>query len=527
MMNRIRDFIKTQIQATQHHPFLFIGSGFSHRYTQSERWDELLQYFCSQFTDDPLKYAYYARKSDTQEYYGQQPQIAEFLERDFNEAVFKDEKFNTFRETYMVSLQKGSSPLKIAIADHLKEYKVTDDTNPEIDLLKKLSVRSVSGIITTNYDTLLESFFPQFEVYIGQEELIFANVAGIGEIYKIHGSIDKPDSMVLTSSDYQKFEELSDCLIAKILTIFIEYPIIFLGYSINDRNVQNILQTISRCLPQEKLNILKERFIFVNYADGDEISERSFQFNNGNISMMQISTKDFCSIYQGIYDIKSTYNPSVLRTLRKDIYNMVVENNPNGTVVATGFENMEKIEKGMNYVLGIGVSQNGHLITAEMLYEDIVYDNQYLNPELVVEEYLPELLKRNSGGLPMYKYLRDYPREVYENVKKQMVEHDSVDSFLNDGLRKTKANYRLLFSTLSVQAIIDKEGPTEAYKRLVFLENNEYDLPDLQKYLSEKLGSFPKNVLKGNSELKRLIRIYDFLKYNNHPLSNQSIVQNT
>lgn len=41
-------------------------------------------------------------------------------------------------------------------------------------------------------------------------------------------------------------------------------------------------------------------------------------------------------------------------------------------------------------------------IKAEQLYEDIVFDNQYFNPELVVEEYLPELLKNNSGGLPMY-----------------------------------------------------------------------------------------------------------------------------
>ena len=57
------------------------------------------------------------------------------------------------------------------------------------------------------------------------------------------------------------------------------------------------------------------------------------------------------------------------------------------------------------------------MIKAEQLYEDIVFDNQYFNFDLVVEEYLPDLLKNNSGGLPMYKYLKDYKKEFFERLK--------------------------------------------------------------------------------------------------------------
>ena len=75
------------------------------------------------------------------------------------------------------------------------------------------------------------------------------------------------------------------------------------------------------------------------------------------------------------------------------------------------------------------------MIKAEQLYEDIVFDNQYFNVDLVVEEYLPDLLKNNSGGLPMYKYLKDYKKEVYERVKDNLLKYTDIDKFLNEILK--------------------------------------------------------------------------------------------
>ena len=40
-----------------------------------------------------------------------------------------------------------------------------------------------------------------------------------------------------------------------------EHPIIFLGYSISDINIQNILESIMKCLTPEKASMLKNRFI--------------------------------------------------------------------------------------------------------------------------------------------------------------------------------------------------------------------------------------------------------------------------
>ena len=62
---------------------------------------------------------------------------------------------------------------------------------------------------------MLETLFPNFDTYIGQEELLFSNITGIGEIYKIHGSVTDARSLVLTSIDYVNFEKKASYLIAK------------------------------------------------------------------------------------------------------------------------------------------------------------------------------------------------------------------------------------------------------------------------------------------------------------------------
>lgn len=509
----INKLIKIAIQQTGHQPFLFVGSGFSKRYMNTESWDELLRIFSTEYSENEFQYNVYANMVEEKDYYGKQPAIATLLEKDYNNAVLTLEKYKEFRQEYKKQLINNASALKIAIAKHFQIFSY-DETDDEISLIKKLGRRSLSGIITTNYDTMLEQLFPDFKAYIGQEELIFANITGIGEIYKIHGSVMDSESLVLTSKDYMEFEEHSSYLIAKLLTIFLEYPIIFLGYSLNDKNIRNIFETVSKCLTQEKLDTLKTRLFFVNYSEEEKISEFSMQFKNGSsVRMNCISTVGFMQIYNAIYETKSKYNPAILRHLRQDIYELANSTSTSETIVATGFENLDDLSKADKFILGVGITKNGHMIKAEQLYEDIVFDNQHFNPVLVIEEYLPELLKNNSGGLPMYKYLRDYQHEVFERVKDNVLKYTSVDAFLNQQLRQQKQNYRKFLTKMSVQDIVKVEGIDLAYRKLIFLEEDEIEVNELLRYLQDYMKKYTPNCLKNNSELKRLIRIYDMVKY--------------
>jgi len=105
------------------------------------------------------------------------------------------------------------------------------------------------AIITTNYDSLIESIFsePNYVTIIGQQ-ILKNNVFSTGEIFKIHGSVTDPRTLVLTHNDYEMFRQKQKYLSAKLLTYFAEHPLLFIGYSANDPNIQAILSDIDELI---------------------------------------------------------------------------------------------------------------------------------------------------------------------------------------------------------------------------------------------------------------------------------------
>lgn len=90
------------------------------------------------------------------------------------------------REKFQEFVKDKEAPLKYEICKYFEknDYQINEDLIEEYRLLKKINVE---GIITTNWDILLEKTFKEFMVYVGQDSLIFNNNIDIGEIYKIHG----------------------------------------------------------------------------------------------------------------------------------------------------------------------------------------------------------------------------------------------------------------------------------------------------------------------------------------------------
>lgn len=75
------------------------------------------------------------------------------------------------------------------------------DLESEVELLKRIHPHSV---ITTNYDNLCELIFPDYTRIVGQK-IIRAPGVSIGEIFKMHGCISDYKEIVITTSDYEKW----------------------------------------------------------------------------------------------------------------------------------------------------------------------------------------------------------------------------------------------------------------------------------------------------------------------------------
>lgn len=284
-------------------PFLFVGSGLSRRYYHLPNWTDLLKQMIKLFNDDPLAYRRYENNASFKNNeYGMNPAIASLIEEDFNKEWFDNEKIRNLDDCYMKKVLDGCSPFKAEMCYYLKYHSILDvSMKNEVTLFGNVAKKSIAGIITTNYDLFFETYLSDFKVYVGQNELLFSKLQGIAEVYKIHGSLNDPSSIVIDERDYRDFKEKSEYLAAKLLTIFIEYPIIFIGYSISDSNIIDILSSVAKCMSVKQVNELKRKFIFVDYKENFEgyaIDEVAFPFENGKLLIMtKITLSDYSLLF--------------------------------------------------------------------------------------------------------------------------------------------------------------------------------------------------------------------------------------
>ena len=304
-------------------PFLFIGSGFSRRYLGLEDWSGLLNKFC--IMGKPIEFY----KTQTN---GNLPAAAQLIAKDFNEWWWSESDNSEQVKKFKHLMVDNTSALRVEICNYLKtldqsKAKQSDYSN-EIEILSNLNV---DGIITTNWDMYLEQLYPDYHVYVGQEQLLFSTPQEIGEIYKIHGCASKPSSLVLTEDDYIKFNEHNAYLAAKLITIFVEHPVIFIGYSLSDPNIRNLLFSITNCMTQENINKLRKNLIFLQRLgrEGEEgISDSTFIIDKIEIPVTLIKTNDFTKCYRALEQTKRKIPARILRHCKEQMYQLVKSTEP-------------------------------------------------------------------------------------------------------------------------------------------------------------------------------------------------------
>lgn len=222
-------------------PVLFIGSGISKRYLFNyPTWDELLELSFKKYNSDIFqlqkhKDALFRQNLSDFEI---NAKLASIIENEFNAAFFDRKiKLNIGNAKNPEWVKRGISPYKMFLSSYFKKMHLRRGhlIEQELERFKQLK-NKISAIITTNYDLFLETFiFPDdYTVFTNQTQLFNSDSYNIAEIYKIHGSATDANSIIITEQDYRTFNDSRKLIIAKMLTLFAESPIVFLGYSFTD-----------------------------------------------------------------------------------------------------------------------------------------------------------------------------------------------------------------------------------------------------------------------------------------------------
>ncbi|KJV28704.1 hypothetical protein VI06_11890 [Aquitalea magnusonii] len=314
-------------------PIIFVGSGFSIRYMQGPSWETLLSEVgkaCPRIKE----YAYYKQN------FKDEIKIGTEFSNCFLDWAWNEGKENFPHELFSAD-QSSSIYLKHSVAEYLKKLleekwplKLSRELEEELNLLAKINPYTV---VTTNYDELLEKIFPEFTPIIGQK-VIRSRTFDLGEIYKIHGSVNEPNSLILTSEDYDFFAEKQKYLSAKLLTLFAEHPIIFIGYRTNDPNIKAILSDIDAILCEENsvipnIYILERDSKITN--DSYPTREREILINSQrSVRVKSIISNDFRWVFSALASDQpiDAVSPKLLRSLLARNYDLIRHDIPKKTV---------------------------------------------------------------------------------------------------------------------------------------------------------------------------------------------------
>jgi SIR2-like domain len=491
--------------------FLFVGSGLSRRYLDLETWSDLLRRFCI----GKREFEFYLSTAD-----GQLPKAATALSKDFHKLWWTEPQFAASREIYKTKVTKNSHALKTEIAQYIRRLNCEiPETSPNAEEIRLLRKANIDGIITTNWDVLLEGLFPDFKTYIGQDALLFSSPASIAEIYKIHGCCTEPSSLVLTTADYQNFNKKNPYLAAKLLTLFTEHPVIFLGYSLSDPNITAILASLVRCLGQAHVEKLQDRLIFVEWSP--KSAEPSFvktfiKLDEFQVPITAIKTSSFIPVYESLLTKKRKLPLRILRYCKEQIYELVKGNDPKDQLVVMDIENTVDNSE-VEFVVGVGVaaavtSQRGYrMITVEEIIEDVLFHNKSYSADDLLKVTAPILL-RNSRYIPLFKYLKQLgilsgPAYKASDLRLDKAVELKVDSLRSGSSRKRAAAVKKLNFT-DVSSDTANLGHTA--HDILLLDRDKINPDELLKFLKDNYSAFRERP-EFRTDLRKLAYYYDRL----------------
>ncbi|WP_421338142.1 SIR2 family protein [Aeromonas veronii] len=498
-------------------PFLFLGSGFSRRYLGLEDWRGLLSKFC--VTGKPFEY--YLSSAN-----GSYPKIASLLAKDFNEYWWSAPEYQEHVNRYKSKIVDETSALRIEICNYLStldQSKAKD--SPFVDEVKLLANLNVDGIITTNWDVFIEQLFPDYKPYIGQEELLFSNPQEIGEIYKIHGCSTNSQSIVLTDSDYNKFNEKNTYLAAKLITLFVEHPIVFIGYSISDENISSLLRAISACIGRGNIEQLRKNLIFIQRLSENEepnISDTYITIEGIQIPLVLVKTDDFIPVYKAIHATKRKIPARVLRYCKEQLYELVKSAEPEKKICVVDIDEIDTKDD-VEFLVGVGVAQQEIIgpspvgyasIGISELLEDILHENKSFDCDQILDLVAPRTCK-HTPYVPVFKYLRELNINSLEEYKASKYKLDKI-------VLKDIKSYRMKtyskpffrhYRHMTMQEIIDNCTPQNACAYIPFLSKEKINLDVLHAFLVENQDKFNNDVSNYASSFRKLAAFYDRLKW--------------
>lgn len=492
--------INSFISNYKNHPVLFIGAGFSLRYLENSfTWEDLLKHISFELTGNDEYFLDLKSTSQNPNGTFSYEKIASVLEEKFNLSLSKDRngKFKEINDVFYENMKedKNFSRFKIFISMLAKTLNYRSEKSKEISELKKVR-KNIGSIITTNYDKLIENIF-EFNPLVGND-ILLSNP--YGSVYKIHGCISQPDKIIISENDYQKFGQQYELIRAQLLSLFIHNPIIFLGYSVSDENIRQLLKTIFTYVPpnSEIAQKIKTNFLLVEYQKNStnlEVYDHDIVLDDMvTIRVNKLKTDNYIEIYKALASLQLPVSAMDIRKVQS-IVKEIYEGGNIEVSITDDINNLKNDEK----VLAIG---NISRINYEYQNTSEMMENYFK----IIEEDNKQLLKlidkhriQKGQFFPIYAFSDINPSiDCIDKLKDQ--QKNKLRNFNSDQYKTEKASIE------EIKADSTIPNSKKIYAIMYATLNKQLNLNEVEKFLVDVPD-------KQSTEYRRVLCAYDFMKY--------------
>ena len=513
-------------------PIIFIGSGISKRYLKNyPSWLELLEKIWKEIE----KY----EGEEKRNFYSKLNYISEKLERekiedkDFHVNVemassiekriknlYYENKFKIENLTQEETYKNKINPFKKYLANIFSSNELISPNSEELKEFKNVLKKS-RVILTTNYDTFIEDSFGDNEreilkKYIGQKGL-FQGGTGYCELYKIHGSIEEPNSIIITEEDYKEYDKNSILITSKIVSSLLNSPIIFIGYSLTDLNIKNIIKNFSNSLDEKEKSLLSKRIIIINWKKDEE-----------NI-IEEIITDSSLEVFKKIGKINQGATPAEISKFEHIIKELIVQRGKKGEleqvfVNLVTKEELDNIKNIGNSNIAIAVGNKAILVKSPSVLD---YLEDYFKEEDNIEIEIQLRFLAQQSNLIAFPALRYLTENNIDNSNLL----DNEKSKLRERIKKLKkyniknSSYKILLKYNSIIEIKEdaesrkskremKTTLEEIEEALINYNIDNFKKSDLKEYILDRLQKMKKdNNVEILTSFRKLLISYD-LKFN-------------
>ncbi|OTG60349.1 hypothetical protein B9T36_06935 [Acinetobacter sp. ANC 4204] len=213
---------------------LITGAGFTKAITNQKAptWEDLLKELCAKCDDT----GELEKKLFKSKITGECPKCSKEHEFVVNKPILA---LDELAEIIASKLKEK----ELDIYEEIKKIILPLTISDNCENIKKFFQEQSFRVVTTNYDKLIQELCGEGECQTISPGVLIPRLRSKVKVYHVHGSIDSPNNMIVTSNNYFKFMNAESYFSRKLSTLLYENTIVILGYAFNDNNLKSIFNS--------------------------------------------------------------------------------------------------------------------------------------------------------------------------------------------------------------------------------------------------------------------------------------------